>query len=137
MELRHLRYFVAVADEMSVTKAAKGLRLAQPSLTRQIKNLEEEGEVPLVHQDKKRLELTEDGHFFLARAKRLLSQAELDVDDLRSHSKGDSKPLKIGYMLDMQYDLLPVTLSAFRKVWPKVALNLLEMTAAEHFHALH
>ena len=137
MELRHLRYFVAVADEMSVTKAAKGLRLAQPSLTRQIKNLEEELHVPLFHRGKKRLELTEDGHFFLERAKRLLSQAELDVDDLRSHSKGDSKPLKIGYMLDMQYDLLPVTLSAFRKVWPKVALNLLEMTAAEQIHALH
>ena len=59
------------------------------------------------------------------------------MDDLRSHSKGESKPLKIGYMLDMQYDLLPVTLSAFRKVWPKVSLNLMEMTASEQIHALH
>ncbi len=136
MELRHLRYFVAVADEMSVTKAAK-LRLAQPSLTRQIKNLEEELHVTLFHRSKKRLELTEDDQFFLARARRLLSQAESDVDDLRSHSKGESKPLKIGYMLDMQYDLLPVTLSAFRKVWPKVSLNLMEMTASEQIQALH
>ena len=63
MELRHLRYFVAVADEMSVTKAAKLLRLAQPSLTRQIKNLEEELHVILFHRAKKRLELTEDGQF--------------------------------------------------------------------------
>ena len=70
MELRHLRYFVAVADEMSVTKAAKGLRLAQPSLTRQIKNLEEEVHVTLFRRDKKRLELTEGGRFFLARASR-------------------------------------------------------------------
>ncbi len=137
MELRHLRYFVAVADEMSITKAAKNLRLAQPSLTRQIKNLEEEVHVTLFRRDKKRLELTEDGRFFLARAKKLLEQAEEDVDDLRSHSKGESGPLKIGYMLDMQYDLLPVTLSAFRKVWPKVSLNLLEMTAAEQIAALH
>ena len=137
MELRHLRYFVAVADEMSVTKAAKLLRLAQPSLTRQIKNLEEELHVTLFHRGRKRLELTEDGQFFLARARLLLSQAESDVDDLRSHSKGESKPLKIGYMLDMQYDLLPVTLSAFRKVWPKVSLNLMEMTASEQIQALH
>ncbi len=137
MELRHLRYFVAVADEMSITKAAKVLRLAQPSLTRQIKNLEEELHVSLFRREKKRLELTEDGQFFLARARRLLNQAELDVDDLRSHSKGESSPLKIGYMLDMQYDLLPVTLSAFRRVWPKVTLNLHEMTAAEQIQALH
>ncbi len=137
MELRHLRYFVAVADELSVTKAAKSLRLAQPSLTRQIRNLEEEVHVKLFHRDKKRLELTEAGHFFLARAKQVLSQVEADVNDLRSHGKGETGPLKIGYMLDMQYDLLPVTLSAFRKVWPKVLLNLLEMTAAEQIAALH
>lgn len=137
MELRHLRYFVTVADELSVTKAARLLRLAQPSLTRQIKNLEEELHVPLFHRDKKRLELTEDGMFFLARARRLLSQAEADIDDLRSHNLGDSKPLKIGYMLDMQYDLLPITLAAFRKVWPRVPLNLMEMTAAEQIQALH
>ncbi len=122
---------------MSVTKAAKLLRLAQPSLTRQIKNLEEELHVTLFHRDKKRLELTEDGQFFLARARLLLAQAESDVDDLRSHSKGESKPLRIGYILDMQYDLLPVTLSAFRKVWPKVSLNLMEMTASEQIQALH
>ncbi len=137
MELRHLRYFVAVADELSMTKAAKLLRLAQPSLTRQIKNLEEELHVSLFRRDKKRMELTEDGQFFLTRARKLLGQAEEDVDDLRSHSKGDSKPLKIGYMLDMQYDLLPVTMAAFRKVWPKVPLNLVEMTAAEQILALH
>ena len=137
MELRHLRYFVAVADEMSITRAAKTLHLAQPSLTRQIKNLEEEVHVSLFRRDKKRLELTEDGRFFLARARQLLKQAEADVNDLRSHSKGETGPLKIGYMLDMQYDLLPVTLSAFRKVWPKVTLNLLEMTASEQIEALH
>jgi DNA-binding transcriptional LysR family regulator len=102
--------------------------LAQPSLTRQIKNVESEFRVALFRRHNKRLDLTEDGHFFLARARRLLSQAEADMDDLRSHSQGESAPLKIGYMLDMQYDLLPVTLSAFRKVWPKVTLNLMEMT---------
>ena len=137
MELRHLRYFAAVADELSITSAARTLRLAQPSLTRQIKNLEEELHVKLFQRGKKQFELTEDGQFFLTRARRLLAQAEEDVDDLRSHSRGESKPLKIGYMADMQYDLLPVTLSAFRKVWPKVALNLFDLTASEQIRALH
>ena len=137
MELRHLRYFVAVADEMSITKAAKKLRLAQPSLTRQIRNLEGELHINLFRREKKRLELTEDGQFYLTRARRLLAQADLDIDDLRSHSKGEAGPLKIGYMADMQYDLLPVTLSAFRKVWPKVALNLFDMTPLEQIQALH
>lgn len=136
MELRHLRYLVAVADEMSITKAARQLRLAQPSLTKQIKNLEAELHVALFRRVKQRLELTEEGQFFLVRARRLLSQAAVDIDDLHSHSRGASKPLKIGYMLDMQYDLLPVTLSAFRKVWPKVALNLMELTASEQLEAL-
>ena len=68
MELRHLRYFVAVAEAMSVTKTATQLHLAQPSLARQIKNLEEELHVSLFRRDKKRLELTESGQFFLARA---------------------------------------------------------------------
>ena len=137
MELRHLRYFVAVADELSITKAARILRLAQPSLTRQIQSLEEELHVMLFRREKKRLALTDDGEFFLGRARRLLSQVELDIDDLRSHSKGETSPLKIGYMLDMQYDLLPITLSTFRKVWPQVTLNLIEMTAAEQIQALH
>ena len=137
MELRHLRYFVAVAEALSVTEAAKKLRLAQPSLTRQIRNLEAELHVTLFHREKKRLTLTEDGHFFLNLARTIICQAAADVDDLRIHSTGESSPLRIGYMLDMQYDLLPVTLSAFRKVWPKVALNLIEMTAAEQIQALH
>ena len=137
MELRHLRYFVAVADESSITKAAKALHLAQPSLTRQIRSLETELHVTLFRREKKRLQLTEDGQFFLARARRLLSQVELDINDLRSHSRGETTPLKIGYMLDMQYDLLPITLSTFRKVWPQVTLNLIEMTASEQIQALH
>ena len=89
--MSHLRYFVTVADEGSVTKAAKLLRLAQPSLTRQIKNLEEELHVSLFQREKKRLELTEDGRFFLTRARRLLSQAEEDVDAKRwDGSMGDN-----------------------------------------------
>ena len=137
MELRHLRYFVAVADELSITKASRKLRVAQPSLTRQIRHLEEDLHVSLFRREKKRLQLTENGEFYLTRARQLLAQAETDINDLRSLSRGESAPLKIGYMADMQYDLLPITLSAFRKVWPKVPLNLFDLTAAQQIQALH
>ena len=137
MELRHLRYFVAVADESSLTKAAKKLRVAQPSLSRQIRHLEEQLHVPLFRREKRRLELTESGEFYLKRARQLLAQAEMDIDDLRSLNRGESAPLKIGYMADMQYDLLPITLSTFRKVWPRVPLNLFDLTAAQQIQALH
>ncbi|HSI83297.1 MAG: LysR family transcriptional regulator [Candidatus Methylacidiphilales bacterium] len=75
MELRHLRYFVAVAEELSFTKAARRLRLAQPSLTRQIKNLEEEIGVELFERANNRITLTEPGRRFLFDGKNLLAMA--------------------------------------------------------------
>ena len=83
MELRHLRYFVAVAEELSITRGAARLRLAQPSLTRQIKNLEAELRVQLFIREKGRIALTEQGKFFLERTRRLLAQSALDVQDVR------------------------------------------------------
>lgn len=136
MELRHLRYFVAVAAELSVTRAAGKLRLAQPSLTRQIRRLEEELNVELFHRENNRLTLTEGGRFFLERTQRLLAQADADVRDLRRHNLGENGSLRIGYVADLHYDLLPTTLGAFRKVWPDVSLNLLDLTVAEQFEAL-
>lgn len=136
MELRHLRYFVAVADELSITRAALKLRLAQPSLTRQIKNLEEALHVQLFYRENNKISLTESGRFFLERTRRLLAQADLDVQDLRRHHQGDNGSLNIGYVADMHYDLLPTTLGAFRKVWPDVSLNLFDQSVAEQFKAL-
>ena len=137
MELRHLRYFIAVAEELSFTRAAAKLHLAQPSLTRQIHNLEEELEVPLFRREKNRITLTADGQFFLSRARRLLSLAAQDVHDLHRHSRGDAAGLNIAYAADMSPDLLPATLSAFRKVCPDVALNLLNLTPVQQFQALN
>ena len=69
MELRHLRYFVAVAEELSFTKAAQKLRLAQPSLTRQVRNLEDEIGVRLLDRAANRIALTEEGRLFLFESK--------------------------------------------------------------------
>ncbi len=136
MELRHLHYFVTVADEMSITRAALKLRIAQPSLTRQIRSLEEQLNVPLFYRDNNKLSLTEAGRFFLERTRRLLAQSTRDVHDLRRLSLGENGSLNIGYVVDMHYEVLPLTLGAFRKVWPDVSANVFDLSVADQFKAL-
>lgn len=136
MELRHLRYFVAVAEELSITGAAAKLRLAQPSLTRQIKSLEEELHVKLFHREKNRISLTKSGRLFFERSKRLLAQSALDVEEVRRHDLSEKGSLNIGYVADMHHNLLHKTLGVFRKIWSDVPLNLFDLTVAEQFKAL-
>ena len=136
MELRHLRYFVAVAEELSFTKAAQKLRLAQPSLTRQVRNLEDEIRVRLFDRSNNRVALTEEGRLFLFDSKRLLAMAADSVAAVQRMSRGETSDLNIGYVANIHYGLLPATLGAFRKLCPGVALNLFDMTAAEQYHAL-
>ena len=83
MELRHLRYFVGVAEALSFTKAAEKLHTAQPSLSRQVKDLEEELGVRLLNRTKQLVTLTEEGRSFLADAKRLLALAAETVESVR------------------------------------------------------
>src|ERR1700686_1839229 len=97
MELRHLRYFVATAEELSFTRAAEKLHLAQPSLTRQIRNLEEEIGVPLFDRAKKHVSLTEEGIFFLVDARRVLAMAEESVRAVQRLSRGEARQLNIAY----------------------------------------
>ena len=136
MELRHLRYFVAVADELSFTKAAARLRLAQPSLTRQVRNLEDEIGVRLLDRSNNRVSLTEEGRRFLFDSKKLLAMCAETVAAVQRMSHGESSQLNIGYIANIHYGLLPATLGAFRKLYPRVALNLFDMTSAEQMEAL-
>ena len=136
MELRHLRYFVAVAEALSFTKAAENLHLAQPSLTRQIKDLEREIEVRLIDRSGKRISLTQEGESFLEDAKRLLAECAQSVQAVQRLSRGESGQLNIGYVANIYHDLLPATLGAFRKAYPRTALNLFDMTPAEQYRAL-
>jgi len=136
MELRHLRYFIAVAEELSFTKAAGKLRVAQPSLTRQLRNLEDEIGVRLLDRRNNRIALTEEGRGFLFDAKKLLAQCAESVVAVQNMSRGESSALNIGYVSNLHYGLLPATLGAFRKLYPCVALNLFDMTSAEQLHAL-
>jgi DNA-binding transcriptional LysR family regulator len=136
MELRHLRYFVAVAEVLSFTEAAARLHLAQPSLTRQIRNLEEEIGVQLLNRSKTRVTLTEEGQSFLVDARRILTLARESIQAVQRLSRGETGQLNIAYLSNFNVQLLPETLTAFRQTFPHVAMNLFDMAPAEQFRAL-
>lgn len=136
MELRHLRYFVAVAEALSFTRAAQQLRLAQPSLTRQVRNLEDELGVRLLERASNRITLTDEGRLFLFDSKKLLALCAENVAAVQGLRGKGSTHLNIGYVANIHYGLLPATLGAFRKLCPRVALNLFDLTSAEQFTAL-
>jgi DNA-binding transcriptional LysR family regulator len=136
MELRHLRYFVAVAESLNFTRAAARLHLAQPSLTRQIHNLEGEIGVRLLNRSKSQVALTEEGRAFLVDARRVLALAMESVQAVQRLSRGETGQLNIAYSSNFNFALLPETLGAFRLAFPHIALNLFDMTPAEQFRAL-
>ena len=136
MELRHLRYFVAVAENLNFTRAAARLHLAQPSLTRQIHNLEEEIGVRLLNRSKSQVALTEEGRSFLVDARRILALAAESILAVQRLSRGETGQLNIAYLSNSDFELLPETLGAFRQAFPHVALNLFDMVPAEQFRAL-
>ncbi len=136
MELRHLRYFVAVADALSFTKGAQKLHLAQPSLTRQIKDLEEEIGVRLLNRSKRQVGLTDEGKSFLADAKRVLAHSAEIVESVQRLRDHEIAALNIGYVANLFPALLPATLVPFQRKFPTVAINLFDMTYAEQFRAL-
>ncbi len=136
MELRHLRDFVAVADELSFTRAAKKLHVAQPSLTQQIKLLEEELGVRLLDRIKGRVSLTEAGKVFLVASRRVIALSEESVQAVQRFNRNETKQLRIGYVASLHYHLLPATLAAFQRAHPEIALNLFDMTCAQQLEAL-
>ena len=136
MELRHLRYFVAVAEELNFTKAAKRVRVAQPSLTVQIRNLEEEIGVQLFDRMKNRIALTVCGRAFLADARRLLEECADSVRAVQRLGRGETGHLTIGCVANVFFEQLPATLETFSRMCPGIALHLAEMCPAEQYRAL-
>ena len=136
MELRHLRYFVAVADDLSFTRAAAALHLAQPSLTRQIHNLEEELGVRLFDRSRNQVALTDEGRAFLIDARRLLSLSVESVKSVQQLSRGESGQLNLGYLFRFNFDLLPNALMQFGHTRPDVAVNLFDMPPGAQIRAL-
>src|SRR3954470_16761966 len=118
MELRHLRYFVAVAEELHFSRAARRLHLAQPPLSRQIKQLEDDLGVRLLERTKRRVELTAAGRVFLDDARRLLSQADEAVAAARRVGRGETGRLAVGFIGSATYGVLPEILRVFHRRFP-------------------
>jgi DNA-binding transcriptional LysR family regulator len=97
MELRHLRYFVAVAEELNFSRAARRLHVSQPPLSRQIQDLELELGVKLLERDRQGVQLTRVGKTVLAKARRLLENAELLGTDARQVARQSQRELQVGY----------------------------------------
>ena len=131
MELRHLRYFVAIAEERSFTRAAQRVRVAQPALSQQIKQLEQELGVALFERDSRPLRLTEAGALFLERAQNVLLSVDAAAADVRRTGSGQLGRLAIGFVSSSMYATLPPIISAFRKCYPSVELAFHEMIAAQ------
>jgi DNA-binding transcriptional LysR family regulator len=136
MELRHLRYFVSVAEALSFTRAAETLHTAQPSLTRQIKDLEEELGVRLLNRTKQQVTLTDEGRSFLPDAKRILALTTETIGSVRRLHSGEVRALNVGYVSNVFFDFLPRTLASLHKSLPTVSVNLFDMSCGEQFRAL-
>ncbi|MBW4685065.1 MAG: LysR family transcriptional regulator [Komarekiella atlantica HA4396-MV6] len=137
MELRHLRYFIAVAEELHFSRAAERLHIAQPPLSQQIQQLEAELGVELFHRKTKRqVQLTEAGQVFLQEAYQLLAQLEKAIEITQRTGRGEKGQLRIGFTSLVTYDLLPVILRRFQEQFPEVELVLQELTTAHQEQAL-
>lgn len=136
MELRHLRYFIAVADELSFTRAALRLHTAQPSLSQQIRNLEDEVGTPLLERTRRKVELTEAGKVFLAEARLVVAQADRAVARARQAGQQGRATVKIGFVPAAEIRVFPVILPRLRLRFPDVNVELRSLPTAEQEHAL-
>lgn len=135
MDLRHLRYFVAVAEERNFTRAAERLHVAQPPVTRQIQQLEEMLDVVLIERGSRPVQLTEAGEFFLAHARLLLDQAR-DLQAMTRRVGKRERKLSIGFVASTLYGELPDIVRRFHERFPQVDVKLDEMTTVEQLQAL-
>jgi len=104
MELRRLRYFIAVAEELSLTKSAQNLRLSRPSLARQVRNLEDEIGVRLLDRLNNRVSLTNEGRAFLFDPKKLLATCAESIANLKGINRGERSQLNIGCVANIHHE---------------------------------
>jgi LysR family hca operon transcriptional activator len=136
MELRHLRYFVAVAEALSFTRAAASLRTAQPSLSQQIRDLEYEIGTPLLNRDKRNVSLTPAGKVFLDEAKLVLAQAERAKLLARRAGDDMGQTFTIGFVPAAEVKVFPQSLTVLRAQFPATRIVMQSLTTFEQHEAL-
>jgi len=136
MELRHLRYFVAVAEELHFGRASARVHVAQPAVSRQIRALEEEIGLSLFERDRRRVVLTAAGAAFLEEARSLLQHVDRAVITAHRAARGELGSLRIGYVPAVVHTGLPEIVRAFRKRFSRVEVRLQEMNPAMQVDAL-
>ena len=136
MELRHLRYFIAVAEELNFTRAAEKLHIAQPPLSQQIQHLEAELGFQLFRRTKRTVHLTAAGQVFFEEAGKILQQVDRAIQLGRQTSRGELGQLTIGFVSSSAHNVVPAILQAFRIRCPAVKLELHELTTNEQLQRL-
>jgi DNA-binding transcriptional LysR family regulator len=136
MELRHLRYFVGVAEDMNFSRAAARLHVAQSALSRQIQDLEGEIGVQLFVRDKRGIVLTAAGKVFLGEARRLVAQSQQAIETARRAARGEVGRLDLGYIGALSDGLIPRLMRKFRAQFPGVEVKLHALRPARQVEAL-
>jgi DNA-binding transcriptional LysR family regulator len=136
MEIRHLRYFVAVAEELSFTRAAAVLRVAQSAVSAQIRLLEDSVGVMLLERNSRRVELTGAGRAFLQGAKKILFDLEEMARQTRRIGRAETGQLAIGFIGAQSHQWMPLVLRRFRYEYPEVEVTLTEMVPSAQLEAL-
>lgn len=136
MELRHLRYFVAVAEELNFRRAAARLRVAQPPLSTQVRQLEEEVGARLLDRNSQRVALTAAGAEFLTRCRLILRDAEEAAGAARRAARGETGRLAVGFVSSLAQSVLPRVLREYRRRFPDVELSLAEMDSTHQIEEL-
>lgn len=136
MELRHLRYFVAVAEELHFGRAARRLHVVQSAVSQQVQKLEQEVGVELLSRSRRRVSLTEPGRAFFEQAQRILSDADDAVVIARRAAAGETGRLRVGYVDGAVYLRLPEILRRYRERHPEVTLRIMELSRGAQREAL-
>lgn len=137
MELRHLRYFVTVAEELHFGRAAERLQMTQPALSKQIAGLEKELAVELLARTKRKVKLTTAGQVLFDEAKQLLSQVDEAIRLVKRTANGEEGTLTIGFTATATSTVLPALVRRFRDRCPNVELTMLELCTEAQVNALN
>jgi DNA-binding transcriptional LysR family regulator len=130
MELRHIRYFLAVAEERNFTRAAARVGIGQPPLSQQIKDLETEVGAPLFHRIPQGAELTEAGRAFLENVRVIPVQAERATRAAQRAARGEIGSLRVGFVGSAPFNrVMPATIRSFRRAYPDVEMSFEESNA--------